>query len=123
MVGYKFVSVIATLSAGFLGVSGVLWWAVFVYCFLGNAFFMVRLGFPPPSPNPKPNSNQKLTPLPTQLRSLRSLVLPDPSIAIATSSGATTATVNPAQRRRRITFLFVEACMQVLYMGALVRLA
>lgn len=57
-----------------------------------------------------------------QLRSLRSLVLPDPSIAIAASSGATTATVNPAQRRRRITFLFIEACMQILYMGALVRL-
>ncbi|TEB27883.1 hypothetical protein FA13DRAFT_841075 [Coprinellus micaceus] len=94
--GYKFVGVIATLSAGFLGLKGVLWWGVFIYCFLGNAFFM--------------------------LRSLRSLVLPDPSIAIVASSGATTATVNPAQRRRRITFLFIEACMQILYMGALVRL-
>ncbi|KAF8910768.1 YIF1-domain-containing protein [Mucidula mucida] len=48
------------------------------------------------------------------LRSLRSLVLVDPA-----NSG--TATISPASRRRRITFLFLEAVLQILYMGILVR--
>ncbi|KAH9914181.1 YIF1-domain-containing protein [Epithele typhae] len=47
------------------------------------------------------------------LRSLRSMVLPDAS--------ATAAAVNPSQRSRRITFLFLVAVSQVLYMGVLVR--
>lgn len=48
------------------------------------------------------------------LRSLRSLVLPDAS--------ATAAPVNnPSQRSRRITFLFLVAVTQVIYMGVLVR--
>ncbi|TBU44630.1 YIF1-domain-containing protein [Dichomitus squalens] len=47
------------------------------------------------------------------LRSLRSMVLPDAS--------ATAAAVNPSQRSRRITFLFLVAVSQVLYMGILVR--
>ncbi|KAF6751977.1 protein transporter yif1 [Ephemerocybe angulata] len=95
--GYKFVGVILSIAVGFLGVSGWLWTLVFVYAFLANAFFL--------------------------LRSLRSVVLPDPSISIATASNpTTTATVNPAQRRRRITFLFLEAVCQVVYMAALVRL-
>ncbi|KAI0746442.1 YIF1-domain-containing protein [Daedaleopsis nitida] len=47
------------------------------------------------------------------LRSLRSMVLPDAS--------ATAAAVNPSQRSRRITFLFLVAVSQILYMGALVR--
>ncbi|KAG2124385.1 YIF1-domain-containing protein [Suillus clintonianus] len=47
------------------------------------------------------------------LRSLRSVVLPD--------SPANVGTVNPASRKRRITFLFLEAVLQVLYMGILVR--
>ena len=48
-----------------------------------------------------------------QLRSLRSMVLPDAS--------ATAAAVNPSQRSKRITFLFLVAVSQVLYMGVLVR--
>lgn len=95
--GYKFVGVIVTITAGFLGLKGPLWMLVFVYAFLANAFFL--------------------------LRSLRSMVLPDPSISIATNPNpTTTATVNPAQRRRRITFLFLEAVCQIVYMGALVRI-
>jgi hypothetical protein len=48
------------------------------------------------------------------LRSLRSVLLPD-------AAGAGAGTVGPAQRRRRISFLFFEAVVQVLYMGILVR--
>ncbi|KZT00327.1 YIF1-domain-containing protein [Laetiporus sulphureus 93-53] len=49
------------------------------------------------------------------LRSLRYLILPDAS--------ATAAPVNsPAQRSRRIIFLFIVAMSQVLYMGILVRM-
>lgn len=95
--GYKFVGVIVIIAVGFLGISGWLWNIVFFYVFLANAFFL--------------------------LRSLRSVVLPDPSISISSSSNATTtATVNPAQRRRRITFLFLEAVGQIVYMVALVRM-
>ncbi|KAL0958946.1 hypothetical protein HGRIS_014260 [Hohenbuehelia grisea] len=48
------------------------------------------------------------------LRSLRSVVLPD-------HTSSTASTVGPAQRRRRITFLFLEAVSQIVYMGFLVR--
>ncbi|KIM56572.1 hypothetical protein SCLCIDRAFT_132286 [Scleroderma citrinum Foug A] len=48
------------------------------------------------------------------LRSLRSVVLPD-------LSSTTPVTVSQAQRKRRITFLFLEAVIQVIYMGILVR--
>ncbi|ETW75373.1 hypothetical protein HETIRDRAFT_67728 [Heterobasidion irregulare TC 32-1] len=50
------------------------------------------------------------------LRSLRSVVLPDVS-----GAPAAVGTVSHAQRSRRITFLFVVAVTQVLYMGVLVR--
>ncbi|VDB96245.1 unnamed protein product [Peniophora sp. CBMAI 1063] len=49
------------------------------------------------------------------LRSLRSVVLPD-----AAAPGAV-GTVSHAQRSRRITFLFLVAVVQVLWMGVLVR--
>jgi len=45
--GYKFVGVIVTITAGFLGLKGPLWMLVFVYAFLANAFFLVRLFFYP----------------------------------------------------------------------------
>jgi len=47
------------------------------------------------------------------LRSLRSLVLPD--------AATTAAPVNTSHRSRRITFLFLVAVSQILYMGLLVR--
>jgi hypothetical protein len=37
-----FLSVIVTITAGFLGFSGPLWILVFVYSFLATAFFLVR---------------------------------------------------------------------------------
>ncbi|QRV93550.1 protein transport protein yif1 [Ceratobasidium sp. AG-Ba] len=86
--GYKFVGIIATLIASLLGFGNFLYWSVFTYCFLANAFFL--------------------------LRSLRSIVLPDPSITHA-------APLTHAQRGHRVQFLFVLAIMQVLYMGVLVR--
>lgn len=68
----------------------------------------------------------------TQLRSLRHLVLPDPSLSpldhvvdpSAASSGTGTGHSSPtshAQRARRIQFLFVIAAAQGLSMGILVR--
>ena len=38
-------SVILALAASFLGASGALWIMVFIYAFLSNAFFLVRLFF------------------------------------------------------------------------------
>ncbi|TFK66346.1 YIF1-domain-containing protein [Pluteus cervinus] len=93
--GYKFVGVILTLVTSLLpGLPNVTWKVVFVYAFLANAFFL--------------------------LRSLRSVVLPDPSISTNPTS-TSTATASHAQRRRRITFLFLEAVCQIVYMSALVR--
>jgi len=89
--GYKFVGVIATLLIGLVGFSRTLCLIAFVYTFMANAFFL--------------------------LRSLRSVVLPD---AGATPGGAV-GTVSHAQRSRRITFLFLVAVVQVLFMGVLVR--
>ncbi|RDB30741.1 Protein transport protein yif1 [Hypsizygus marmoreus] len=95
--GYKFVGVIFTLLASFLHFPSILNTLVFIYAFLANAFFL--------------------------LRSLRSVVLPDPSLQLASNPNPTsTATLTSAARRRRITFLFLEAVCQVLYMGALVRI-
>jgi hypothetical protein len=51
-----------------------------------------------------------------QLRSLRSVLLPD-----ATHTPANVGTVNPAWRCRRITFIFLVAVFQIVYMAILVR--
>jgi len=89
--GYKFVGVILMIIAGFLSTGRTLWYILFLYFFSANAFFL--------------------------LRSLRSVVLPDPSI-----NPNSTATINSSQRRRRITFLFLEAVFcQIVYMFILVR--
>ncbi|KAI0056145.1 protein transporter yif1 [Artomyces pyxidatus] len=88
--GYKFVGVIAALVFGLLNPSRSLYLIAFFYVFFANAFFL--------------------------LRSLRSVVLPDPSAA-----PAAVGTVSHAQRSRRITFLFLVAVVQVLFMGYLVR--
>ncbi|GAA6010520.1 hypothetical protein JCM10207_001343 [Rhodosporidiobolus poonsookiae] len=101
--GYKFVGVIVTLLAGLVGFSGWSFWLVFLYVFLANFFF--------------------------QLRSLRHLVLPDPSVSpldhsahpSATSASTQPSTPSHAQRARRIQFLFVIAAAQGLSMGVLVR--
>ncbi|GAA5870282.1 hypothetical protein JCM8547_006593 [Rhodosporidiobolus lusitaniae] len=102
--GYKFVGVIVTLLAGLIGFSGWSFWLVFVYVVLANFFF--------------------------QLRSLRHLVLPDPSASpldhVASASSHPSAATQPstpshAQRQRRIQFLFVIAAAQGVSMGVLVR--
>ena len=48
--GYKFVGVIVTLVvseilSGGQGTGGMIGWTIFVYTFLANAFFLVRLAF------------------------------------------------------------------------------
>ncbi|KAH9015595.1 hypothetical protein EDB85DRAFT_2024659 [Lactarius pseudohatsudake] len=50
------------------------------------------------------------------LRSLRSVVSPD-----AGATPGAVGTVSRAQRSRRITFLFLVAVVQILFMGVLVR--
>ncbi|KAG2351905.1 YIF1-domain-containing protein [Suillus spraguei] len=91
--GYKFVGVILTIFAGLLNLGPTVYVLVFVYAFAANALFHSMSECP--------------------LRSLRSVVLPD--------SPANVGTVNPASRKRRIAFLFLEAVLQVIYMGILVR--
>ncbi|CAE6514006.1 unnamed protein product [Rhizoctonia solani] len=86
--GYKFVGIIVTLIAGMLHSGNLLYWTVFIYCFLANAFFL--------------------------LRSLRSVVLPDPSVSHS-------APLTHGQRSLRVQFLFVLAMLQIAYMGVLVR--
>jgi len=83
-----------------------IYFIVFLYAFAANAFFLVG-----------PSASRPQTDLTSscQLRSLRSVVLPD------LSSTATPVTVSQAQRKRRITFLFFEAVIQVVYMTILVR--
>ncbi|KAM0747599.1 hypothetical protein T439DRAFT_292684 [Meredithblackwellia eburnea MCA 4105] len=99
--GYKFVGIIVALLAHLLGAKGWLFWVVFFYVYFANFFFL--------------------------LRSLRHIVLPDPSHSPLDSTphhnpAATTPTgVTHAQRSRRIQFLFVIAAAQGLSMGILVR--
>ncbi|GAA5944045.1 uncharacterized protein JCM15063_004297 [Sporobolomyces koalae] len=96
--GYKFVGVIITLLAGLLGLRGWSYWAVFAYVVLANFFF--------------------------QLRSLRHLILPDPSASpldhSASSSTIHATTPSHGQRARRIQFLFVIAAAQAGSMGFLI---
>lgn len=96
--GYKFVGIIATLLVQLINVRGWLYWSIFVYAFCANAFFL--------------------------LRSLRYVVLPDPSLQGAfsdTSNATATSTVTHAQRSRRIKFLFFIAVSQILWMWYLIR--
>lgn len=108
-----------TLIAGLLGVGRTLYLLIFLYTFLATAFFLVRPPFPSPSAPflpllaPHAYTNADTDAYWEQLRSLRSMVLPDAS--------ATAAAVNPSQRSRRITFLFLVAVSQIVYMGVLVR--
>ncbi|KAN0061707.1 Protein transport protein yif1 [Thecaphora frezii] len=78
--GYKFVGTLITLFFGLVNVRGWIYWSVFLYCFAANAFFL--------------------------LRSLRYVVLPDPS-------NPSSVTITHAQRSRRIQFLFSIAVSQI----------
>ncbi|GAA96248.1 uncharacterized protein L969DRAFT_84100 [Mixia osmundae IAM 14324] len=93
--GYKFVGIIITLLAGLVKLRGWMYWSIFIYVFSANAFFL--------------------------LRSLRYVVLPDPSLAATFGGATTTSTVGHAQRSRRIQFLFGIAVSQIATMWLLVR--
>ncbi|SPC61751.1 related to YIF1 - protein required for the fusion of COPII transport vesicles with the Golgi [Ustilago sp. UG-2017b] len=85
--GYKFVGTLITLMVGLLKVRVLVYWSVFLYCFAANAFFL--------------------------LRSLRYVVLPDPS-------SPSSQTITHAQRSRRIQFLFCIAVAQIVFGWALI---
>ncbi|SNX86214.1 related to YIF1 - protein required for the fusion of COPII transport vesicles with the Golgi [Melanopsichium pennsylvanicum] len=85
--GYKFVGTLITLLVGLIKVRGLVYWSVFLYCFAANAFFL--------------------------LRSLRYVVLPDPS-------SPSSQTITHAQRSRRIQFLFCIAVVQIVFGWALI---
>ncbi|KAK4987537.1 Protein transport protein yif1 [Elasticomyces elasticus] len=83
--GYKFVGVIVTIAVGSAvsrgkGTGGWIGWMVFAYCFLANAFFL--------------------------LRSLKYVLLPDTASA---SSSASMQTIGRSQRSARTQFLFIYA--------------
>ncbi|PWN40915.1 YIF1-domain-containing protein [Ceraceosorus guamensis] len=80
--GYKFVGAIVTLLAGLTLPGRLIYWSVFAYTCAANAFFL--------------------------LRSLRYVVLPDPS-------SPSSVTITPQTRSRRIQFLFAIAAVQTLY--------
>jgi protein transport protein YIF1 len=106
----SFDSVILTLFAGMLNFGSTIYGLVFLYAFFANAFFLVSLRL---SSSSHADLIRLVIP---KLRSLRSVVLPD-----ALNSPANVGTVNPSQRKKRITFLFLEAVSQIIYMGVLVR--
>ncbi|KAJ3709956.1 YIF1-domain-containing protein [Lentinula raphanica] len=87
--GYKFVGVILTILSSYLYLSRALYYIIFFYFFFANGLFL--------------------------LRSLRSLVLPDPAL------NSSTTTISSGLRRRRISFLLIEAACQFAYMLFLVR--
>lgn len=85
--GYKFVGSLVTLLVGLLGPGALVYWCVWLYTTIANAFFT--------------------------LRSLRYVVLPDPS-------SPSSVTITHTQRSKRIQFLFVIAVLQLPLCFALV---
>ncbi|TIA91262.1 hypothetical protein E3P99_01161 [Wallemia hederae] len=89
--GYKFVSIIPPLFITlFMPRWTLVYYASFVYCVAAQGFFL--------------------------LRSLKYVLLPDASSAAATTS----ISVGSSERRRRLQFLFIVACLQLVWMGILV---
>ncbi|UZJ52861.1 hypothetical protein CBS101457_002181 [Exobasidium rhododendri] len=80
--GYKFVGVILTLLIGLMKLGRLSYWSIWAYTTAANAFFL--------------------------LRSLRYVVLPDPS-------SPSSVTITQAQRSRRIQFLFSIAVAQSVF--------
>lgn len=85
--GYKFVGVILTLLVGLTRLGRLSYWSIWAYTTAANAFFL--------------------------LRSLRYVVLPDPS-------SPSSVTITHAQRSRRIQFLFSIAVAQSVFGWALI---
>ncbi|WFC97389.1 Protein transport protein yif1 [Malassezia yamatoensis] len=80
--GYKFVGTLLVLAIGMLPLGRWAYWLTFFYVFAANAFFL--------------------------LRSLRYVVLPDPS-------SPSSVTVTQTQRATRIQFLFAIAMSQIVF--------
>lgn len=124
--GYKFVGIIVTLlAAGIItpgrGTGGWVGWVVFIYTFLANAFFLVRLSIFS-SPTRCSYERLFLTNLSIlQLRSLKYVLLPD-STGDAPMRSGTMHTVARAQRNRRTQFLFIYSyVVQFVFMWVLSR--
>jgi hypothetical protein len=97
-------SIIVTVIVSMLNFGRVVTYTVFAYTFCANAFFLVCLRVEPSDDNSS-----------TQLRSLKYVLLPDP-----TGAGVSAVTISHAQRSRRVQFLFIVAVVQLFWMGALV---
>jgi hypothetical protein len=102
-------SITVTIFVSFLKLGSLATTLTFIYTFCANAFFLVSLRRTALSP--------QLLMYWLQLRSLKYVLLPDPSAMSAVTSG----TLSHAQRSRRVQFLFVMAVSQVLWMGWLSR--
>lgn len=102
-------SIIVTILIGFLKFGRLSSGAVFAYTFFANFFFLVGRA--------KLRTNVSPTDPLDQLRSLKYVLLPDPT----TTSAVTSTTLSHSQRSRRVQFLFVMAMSQVLWMGWLSR--
>lgn len=97
-----------TILVGLLNLGRMTTGAVFLYTLFANAFFLVSL--------PRTEASCTRVILTIQLRSLKYVLLPDPS-----NASAATVTLSHSQRARRVQFLFVMAVSQVLWMGWLAR--
>ncbi|CDZ97762.1 Predicted membrane protein [Phaffia rhodozyma] len=92
--GYKFVGVILCLLVSIMNFGKLIWWSVFLYMVSANAFFL--------------------------LRSLKYVVLPDPSSTQAPVSVSVRTSPTHAQRTTRVRFLIFIAIAQIFLMGLLV---
>lgn len=116
--GYKFVGIIVILlAAGIVtparGTGSWVGWAVFVYTFLANAFFLVRPVYF--------YRHQLRLLIASQLRSLKYVLLPD-STGDAPMRSGTMHTVARGQRNRRTQFLFIYSyVVQFIFMWVLSR--
>jgi hypothetical protein len=106
--------IIVTILASFLNLGKVFNAVVFLYCFCANAFFLVRC-----RDVTKFGIDSSLHRIILQLRSLKYVLLPDPSASPA--NVAVSHTISHAQRGRRVQFLFLIAVVQIVFMGLLVR--
>lgn len=106
--------IIVTLVGGLMGLKGWMYWTTFIYVFLGNFFFLVR-GFIESAVFSADHLDFH-----EQLRSLRYVVLPDPSLNNAFNPTSTSNSVSHTQRSHRLKFLFGIATIQSLSMCYLV---
>lgn len=109
--GYKFVGAIVTLLVGLTLPGRLIYWSIFAYTCAANGFFLVSLQARGPERRYKQLNAHTIAAVPLsslQLRSLRYVVLPDPS-------SPSSVTITPQTRSRRIQFLFAIAAVQTLY--------